>query len=58
MQCNMFYYIFMFLKLQLTMVTKRKVVVPFFPLRNQIFCIICSLQHSYLISSMHYGKVY
>ena len=38
MQCNMFYYIFMFLKLQLTMVTKRKVVVPFSPLRNQIFC--------------------
>jgi len=58
MQCNIFYYIFMFLKLQLTVVTKRKVVVPFFPLRNQIFCISCSLQQSYLFSSTHYGKVH
>jgi len=58
MHCNIFYYIFMFLKLQLTMVTIRKVVVPVFPLRNQIFCISCSLQQSYSFSSAHYGKVY
>jgi len=58
MQCNIFYYIFMFLKLQLTIITKRKVFVPVFPLRNQIFCISCSLQQSYLFSSIHYGKVY
>jgi heterodisulfide reductase subunit B len=57
MKCNMLYYIFMFLKLQLTMVTKRG-CCSILSIKESDFLYQLFLATELLISSTHYGKVY